>query len=139
MAVGILSKGIKLSHKVAAVETEILNLLEIPELGGKVDKVETTTLADSAKKYIAGIKDYGDLEFKFIYDNSTATSNYRVLKAMETAGTINEFVITFPDLTKFTFSGTVMTSIDSAKVGDVLQFSMSLTLSTDIVATNPTI
>jgi len=136
---GILSKGITLSHKVLEVATPLSDLLEIPELGGKVDKVEVTNLSDSSKKYINGIKDFGDLEFAFIYDNSTATSNYRVLKALEVAETDEDFLIDFPDGTSFAFSGQVTTTIDAAKVGDVLQFKMSITLSTDIVPTNPVV
>ena len=134
---GILSKGIVLSHMVALVATPIDNLQEVPELGGKVDKVEVTTLADGSKKYIAGIKDYGDLEFLFLYDNSSATANYRVLKALEVAGTIEEFTVTFPDETIFTFSASVMTTITGAKVGDALTFSASFTLNTEITITNP--
>lgn len=135
---GILSKGIVLSHMVALVATPIDNLQEVPDLGGSADKVEVTTLADGSKKYIAGIKDYGDLEFLFLYDNSLATSNYRVLKALEVAETIEEYTITFPDETIFTFSASVMTTIAGAKVGDALTFSASFTLNTDIIVTNPT-
>jgi hypothetical protein len=136
---GVLSKGIVFSSKVLTVETPITNLLEVPELGGKVDKVEVTTLSDSSKKFIPGIKDYGDLEFKFLYDNSSATSNYRVLKAMEVVGGAKDFTIKFPDNTAFAFSGSVMTTINSAKVGDALTFSVSITLNSDIVVTNPTV
>ena len=134
---GLLSKGIVLSHMVALVATPIDNLQEVPDLGGSVDKVEVTTLADGSKKYIAGMKDYGDLEFLFLYDNSSATANYRVLKALEAAGTIEEFTIDFPDDTKFTFSASVMTTIAGAKVGDALTFTASFTLNTEIVVTDP--
>jgi len=136
---GILSKGIVFSSKVLTVETPILDLQEVPDLGGKVDKVEVTTLADGSKKYIAGIKDFGDLEFKFLYSNSSVTSNYRVLKAMEIDGGVKDFTIKFPDNTSFAFSGSVMTTINSAKVGDAMTFSLAVTLSTDIVVTNPTV
>ena len=136
---GVLSKGIKLSYMKELAMVEIDNLQEVPELGGKVDKVEVTTLKDASKKYIQGIKDYGDLEFKFLYDNSSVTANYRILKGLETAGTIVEFEVEFPDTTTFTFSASVATTIDSAKVGDALTFSANLTLNSDIVPTNPTV
>ena len=136
---GVLSKGIVLSHMVATVATPIDNLQEIPELGGTVDKVEVTTLADGSKKYIAGIKDYGDLEFTLLYDNSLVTSNYRVLKGLEDTGIVEEFTIDFPDETIFTFSASVMTTINSAKVGDALTFTAAFTLSTEIVVTDPTV
>ena len=61
MATGILSKGITLSYKEAETFKVIPDLQEIPDLGGDTDTVETTTLADGAKRYIKGIKDYGDL------------------------------------------------------------------------------
>ena len=136
---GILSKGITLSYILVDVATPLTDLLEIPELGGKADKVEVTSLSDTSKKYINGLVDYGDLEFKFLYDNSTAESNYRVLKGMQTAETNEEFLITFPDTTEFAFSGEVSVTIDAAKPGDALQFTLSITPSTDIVPTNPTV
>ena len=134
---GILSEGITLSYMLVDVETPLTDLLEIPELGGKVDKVEVTSLSDKSKKYINGLIDYGDLAFSFLYDNSTADSNYRVLKAMDDAGTDETFVIAFPDTTIFTFSGEVSVSIDAAKVGDALKFTLSISPSTDIVPTHP--
>jgi len=136
---GLLSKGIKFNHMVATVATEIKDLQEIPDLGGKADKVEVTSLADDSKKYIAGIKDFGDLEFVFLYDNSLVTSNYRVLKAIEKAGTIDTFQVSFPDGTKFDFSASVMTTIAGVKPGDPLTFTAALTLNSEIEVTDPVV
>lgn len=139
-ATGILSKGIKLSYDKTgdgSSYTEIPDLQEIPELGGAAEKVEVTTLADGAKRYINGIKDYGDLSFKFLYDNSTATSSYRVLRGLEDAGTITKFKIELPDTTSFTFSASVATKVDSAGVNAPLTFSADLTLNSDMVVANP--
>lgn len=137
MATGILSEGIKLSYKKGAEFIEIENLQEVPELGGTTDKVEVTTLTDSAKKYINGIKDYGDLEFTFLYDNSSETANYRVLQGLEASGSITEFKIDFPDETSFAFSASVTTKVAGAKVNDALTFSAAMTLNTKIEVTNP--
>jgi hypothetical protein len=66
----VISKGITLSYKGATGEyTELTNLQEIPELGGDVEAIEITTLADAAHMYTDGIKNYGDsLAFKFLYE-----------------------------------------------------------------------
>ena len=93
MATGILSKDITLSYKKNEVWTEIPDLQEIPDLGGDVDTVEVTTLADGAKRYIKGIKDYGDLAFKFLYDNSTDTSNYRVIRDLEEFKSMSDIIV----------------------------------------------
>ena len=134
---GLLTKDIKLSYKKDSTYTEIANLQECPELGGTAEKVDVTTLADGNKKYINGIKDFGDLAFKFLYDNSTTTSNYRVVRGLEEAGNVVDWKVTFPDNTEFMFSGEVTTAIDSASVNNALTFTATITLNSDIVVTNP--
>lgn len=135
---GILTKGITLSYKKdGSTYAVIANLQECPELGGTAENVEVTTLADGNKKYIKGIKDFGELAFKFLYDNSGAESNYRVVRGLEEAGDIVEWKVTFPDNTTFAFSGEVTTAIDSAAVNAALTFTATITLNSDITVANP--
>lgn len=135
---GILSKDITLSYKKDASFVVIPNLQEVPELGGSAEKVDVTTLADGNYKYINGIKDFGDLAFKFLYDNSGAESNYRICRGLEEAGEVVEWKVTFPDGTEFVFSGEASTAIDSAAVNAALTFMLNITLNSDIAVTNPT-
>lgn len=135
---GILTKGITLSYKKDGTNYDVIaNLQECPELGGTAENVEVTTLADGNKKYIKGIKDFGELAFKFLYDNSGAESNYRIVRGLEEAGNIVEWKVTFPDNTTFAFSGEVTTAIDSAAVNAALTFTATITLNSDITVTNP--
>ena len=133
---GILSKGIEFSYAPTAEGqyTVISNLQEIPSLGGTPEKVEVTCLADSNKTYINGLVDYGELAFKFLYDNSTETSNYRVLKNLTG---VNYFKVKFPDNTEFTFSGEVNVSIDSASTNVALTFTANIALNSEISVANP--
>ena len=135
---GILTKGITLSYKKDGNNYAVIaNLQECPELGGTAENVEVTTLADGNKKYIKGIKDFGELAFKFLYDNSGAESNYRIVRGLEEAGNAVEWKVTFPDNTTFAFSGEVTTAIDSAAVNAALTFTATITLNSDITVTNP--
>lgn len=134
---GILSKGITLSYKKGAEFVVIPDIQEVPELGGTVEKIEVTTLADSSKRYINGIKDYGDLAFKFLYDNSSETASYRVLRGLEEAETIDEYKVTLPDETTFTFTAQVSTKIDSSTINGALTFTATLALNSDMEITNP--
>jgi len=145
---GILSKGIKFSIAqytggTLGTYSEVANLQEIPSLGGAPEKVDVTTLADSAYHYINGIKDFGDLDFKFLYDNSAATSNYRVLKAAEADEKVS-IKIELPDAltssgtgTTFVFDAGVSVSLDDAAVNAALTFTCSCALQSDITVSNP--
>lgn len=134
---GILSKGITLSYKKDTEFVVIPDLQEVPELGGTVEKVEVTTLADGSKRYINGIKDYGDLAFKFLYDNSGEGASYRILRGLEEAEGIDEYKVELPDGTAFTFSASVATKLDGASVNGALTFTATLTLNSDMEVSNP--
>lgn len=136
---GLLSKDITLKYKKDTDYVAIDNLQECPALGGSVNKIDTTCLHDDSKKSINGLKDYGELAFKFLYDNSSATSNYRVLRGLQDAGNPVDWQVVFPDNTTFEFSGEVSTEIDSAGVEVALTFTASIALSSDMTITHPTI
>ena len=123
----ILSKGIKLSYSSSGTTsyTDLTDLLEIPSLGGSVDKVDVTTLADASKKYINGIKDYGDLAFKFNY----AKEQFTTLNGL--TGSIN-FKVTLPDTTTATFSGEPSVSLEGVGVGAAMNYTITVSLDSDI-------
>ena len=136
---GLLTKDIKLSYKKDSSSSyeQIHNLQEVPALGGAAEKVDVTTLEDGNYKYINGIKDFGDLAFKFLYDNSGAESNYRVCRGLEEAGKVVDWKVEFPDGTSFAFSGEASTSIDEGAVNAAITFTLNINLNSDIKVTNP--
>lgn len=136
---GILSKDTTLSVKKdgATDYTVIPDLMEVPELGGDPEKVEVTTLADGVKKYIPGVKDLGDLAFKFLYDNSGPDSNYRILRSIQESGQSAEFKVEYPDGTGHVFTAYVNVKMDAAAVNGVLTFTASMSLQSEIDVINP--
>ena len=123
----ILSKGIKLSYSSTGTDsyTDLTDLLEIPSLGGSIDKVDVTTLADASKKYINGIKDYGDLAFKFNY----AKEQFNTLNGL--TGSIH-FKVTLPDNVTATFSGEPSVSLEGVGVGAAMTYTLNISLDSDI-------
>ena len=110
---------------------EIPFLMEVPELGATPEKIDITTLSDSAKRYIPGIKDYGDLVFKFLYD-SGENKNYQLLKDFEDKGTNVEFQIKYPDDTTHSFEAIPAVKLDSGALNGALTFSATMMLQSDI-------
>lgn len=134
---GLLTKDITLSYKKGDAYEVIHNLQSCPALGGAAEKVDVTTLEDGNYKYINGIKDFGELAFGFLYDNSGATSNYRICRGLEDAGELVEWKVTFPDATEFIFSGEASTSIDEGAVNAAITFTLNINLNSDIAVTHP--
>jgi len=129
----------KLSYKTGSSPfVELDYLMEVPELGGTPEKIDVTTLSDKTKRYIPGIKDFGDLVFKFLYDNTNANSNYRVLKGMDDSGATATFELAYPDGTSHQFDAIPSVKLDSGTINGALTFSATMLLQSDIEINNPT-
>jgi len=136
---GVSFNETKLSYKTGAQTefTQIEGLQEVPEMGGEAEKIDVTTLGDKFKQYIPGIIDLGDLTFKFIYDNSTDTSNYRILRGLQDNKTIATFKLEYPDGSAQQFNAYVNVKIDGGGVNAPMTFTAALSLQSDITITNP--
>lgn len=124
---GLLTKDTKLEMKVDGASTfEVLDGLQsVPEIGGDPEKVDVTTLADTTKKYIAGIQDMDSLEFTFLY----ADGLFKKLKAIQTSGKEADFKITYPDNSTCTFKGGVTVKMGGGEVNNAYQCTLSVTVS----------
>lgn len=108
--------------------TDVCDIKDFPDLGGSPDLLETTTLSDSAKTYIAGIKDQQALEFTANYDEDdmdaiallTGTKKFQLwFGAAGASG-------------KFAFSGTISTYVVGAGVNEVVDMKVVIVPSTPI-------
>jgi hypothetical protein len=118
-----ISKGITL--KIA--DQLLTNLQEIPELGGTAESIEITTLADAAHMYTDGIKNYGDsLSFKFLYEKEQFTE----LNALSGS---QPCVVSLPDGSTCTFSGTCSVKLDGVGVNSALTYTLSVKPDSEMV------
>lgn len=126
----VISKGIKLSYKATGTGTtfvELTNLQEIPDLGGDVEAIEITTLADAAHMYTDGIKNYGDsLGFKFLYDGT----QFETLNGLTGA---SSWKVSLPDGAECTFNGTSSVKLDGVGVNAALTYTLSIKPNSEMV------
>lgn len=117
----VISKGIELSYKNGTGEfVKLTNLQEIPELGGDVEAIEITTLADEAHMYTEGLKNYGDsLAFVFLYE----TAQFETLNGLEG---VSEWEVSLPDGTTCSFSGTSSVKLAGAGVNVALTYTLAI-------------
>lgn len=135
----MLANGTKLEYKEKSGSsyTNLEGLKEIPEIGDEPEKVENTCLADTSKKYEYGIGDPGELEFKFKYDNSSATSSYRILRKAAEAKKVLSFKETLPDGTVFEWDAQVSIKLGGGGVNGVMEFTCKMALQSEISVTDP--
>ena len=135
MAVGLATIGIKMYKEAGtgSSKTLIPNLQSTPELGGTPEKIDVTTLADTARHYIPGVKDYGDLECNFLYDADQTSSAWNILKGLE--GKDTEYSIEMPDGSSFKFTADVSCRLAAAEVNAAITFIASFAIKSDVVYT----
>lgn len=98
----------------------LTNLQEIPELGGTRESIEITTLGDDAHMYTDGILNYGDnISFKFLYEKEQFTT----LNGLKGTQTI---VVTLPDASTCTFSGTSSVKLDGVGINTPLTYTLNV-------------
>lgn len=126
-----------LMHKTSSGSTyeKLVDITEFPDLGGKPEMLETTTLSDPAKTYIAGIQDTASMDFKANYDKT----DYTALKALE--GKTEKYAVWFGAATagtpdgsegKFEFDGQLSVYVDNGGVNAVRTMTISIAPSTVI-------
>ena len=119
----VISKGIKMFMG----EVELTNLQEIAELGGDVESIEITTLADGAHTYTDGIKNYGDnLSFKFLYEAEQFAD-------LNSATGTQTWKIQLPDGETCSFGGTCSVKLDGVGVNAVLTYTLNIKPNTAMV------
>lgn len=121
----MLSKGITLKLD----ETLIEGLKSTAELSESTEKVEVTTLSNSNKTYINGLRDFGDsLDYTCVYSKAEFMS----VRAMQD-GEKHDVEVKYPDGLKVTFEAFVAVVLSGAEVNSALEFTIQLTPASDIV------
>lgn len=116
----VISKGITLSYKTGDEFVALTNLQEIPDLGGDVEAIEITTLADGAHVYTDGLKNYGDsLGFKFLYEKEQ-------FSALNALVGVSEWKVELPDGEACSFTGTSSVKLDGAGIATALTYTLSV-------------
>lgn len=117
----VISEGITLAYTSGdGKQYDLTNLMEIPELGGETEAIEITTLADGARMYTDGIKNYGDsLAFKFLYE----AAQFIQLNDLNTSV---EWKVILPNGETCTFNGTCSVKFDGVGVNAALTYTLSI-------------
>lgn len=123
----VISKDITLSYKNGEAFVELTNLQEIPDLGGDVEAIEITTLADAAHTYTDGLINYGDsLAFKFLYEGT----QFEALNALSGS---QEWKVALPDGASCTFGGSCSVKLDGVGINAALTYTLAIKPNSEMI------
>ena len=144
------SKGCKLScgpDPVSPATTvtykKLYGLHTIPEMGGSPERLDVTNLEDGHKRSILGIADVGDFNFGFYATkNETDTTEqvrdtWNVLQAYETAGTVLNWKLEYPDGNGYEWKGSCHVKRDQVTVNTAIKFTLAVGLGTELTPLTP--
>lgn len=131
-------QGIPTIGTTVKVGTDTLNhVTNIGALGGAPSMLDATCMTDTIKKNVPGVQDAGSFEITYLYDNTASDSDFRKLKALQTAGSAVAVEITLADGTKFASTAYVNTNVEGAGVDELFKAKATFALQSDWTVTNP--
>ena len=137
---GIVTIGIDVK-----IDGNALNYVtDIGDIGGTPNQKETTCMKDTMQHNVPGVQQGGSIEITYWFDNTSAQSDFRRLKAIPSTKSV-PIVFTFPDAatesgtgTTATASGLVSTMVTGLTVDSLIQCKTTVSLDKDWVWTDPT-
>lgn len=136
----MLANGATLEYKKNGQSSyiDLPGLKELPDIGIEPEKVENTCLTDKNKKYENGIGDLGDMKYKFMYENASANSSYRILRKLQESNEVVSFKETVADGTITEFDAQVAVKRTGGGVNGVIEFEATMAVQSDLEYTDPT-
>lgn len=104
---------------------------EIGDIGGTPSELDATCMKDTMKKNVPGVQDTKAFEITYLFDNTSADSDFRKLKALQKAGNVVPVSVEFPDGTSFDTTGYVSTYVSGAKVDELISAKAVISLQSD--------
>ncbi len=117
--------------------TALNYVTDIGDIGGTPAELDATCMKDRMKKTVPGVQDTKAFEVTFLFDNSAADSDYRLLRKLQEAGKAVSVEVEFPEGTVFSTTGYVTVMVSGAKVDELISGKLSVALQSDWVVTDP--
>ena len=97
---------------------ELPSITEVGELGGDADDIDVTTLKQTERSYVPGVKDFPSVDVTLLMEDKEAgnSDNYSALRKAELAGTIHCVDVLFPNKRGVRFFAKIKTKLNGASV-----------------------
>lgn len=103
---------------------EVTSITTIGELGGDANDIDVTTLKQTERSYVPGVKDFPSVDVTLLMEDkeNQNADNYSMLRALELAGTYCTVDVLFPNKRGVRFVARIKTKLNGAEVDSALTF-----------------
>jgi hypothetical protein len=125
--IGVLSAGTKIEYATTegGAYTELVGVESIPEIGGRPETVDTTTLSNlTSQSGINGLQPVTELDYVFVMEPVAVDANYELAKALEDSGSIYFWKVTTSAGLVIEYKSDVTISYPEIAVNDKITFTM---------------
>ena len=117
--------------------TALNYVTDIGDIGGTPAELDATCMKDRMKKTVPGVQDTKAFEVTFLFDNSAADSDYRLLRKLQEAGKAVNVEVAFPEGTVFSTTGYVTVMVSGAKVDELISGKLRVALQSEWTVSDP--
>lgn len=134
--------ALKYGATAAAVSTQLYSITNVPDMEGAPEQIDVTTLADSSRKYMPGVKANDALEFEGIKgkfgaedaQDADLVDEFATLKALPATNALY-WELAYPDGSKHTWQGYPSARSSGSEVNGAATYVLSITPISDIAFT----
>jgi len=120
----IITQGTTITVEVATVATPIANVVSFDGFDGESNEIDVTNLTSTAKEYLLGLQDFGQLTLTWHPDFNDAGQNE--LRTLRASGAAGVFQMTLSDGATIDFNARVRATPSSGGVDAALEGSCTL-------------
>ena len=106
------------------------------DVGGAPSTIDATKLTDTVRVNKLGVQEMDNFDVTFLFNNNEATSDFRVLKALEGQNAV-PVSVEFPDGTKAANTGSLGVYATGAEINSMLEAHAVMALDGNWTWTNP--
>lgn len=128
-----------LMQYVTSAYAKVVDITDFPDLGGSPEQIDVTTLSDTSRHYIAGVRSGDALEFTANYTSADFATIAAITGTKQFAVYFGASNLGVPDGSKgkFFFSGTIAARVNGGAVNEAVTMTITIYPTTDITTVEP--
>lgn len=125
MAIATINTYLNYKATAGGTYAKLIDITEFPDLGGTPEQIDVTTLTNTTRQYIQGVKDTSDVNFTANFDKTA----YETINGLTTT---TYFQVLMADGSAFQFTGTASAYVNGGGVNEAVTMTITIYPTSDV-------